>query len=380
LVKVIVDQVIRAGPAEVRVGDAPLQSCDFKQLLRTTGIDDWAKALVNVEPTFKGICDFRRTTCNVASGIRLSSENLQSLDKFVLFDLGRESLQEPVTDGRQAFRVTCYDPRWMAETHGPGRHQYLVAKDVLEADVVINVPKLKTHRKAGMTGALKNLIGINGNKEYLPHHRVGGAQSRGDCYPGASVVKRALEYAYDQQNATVSVAIKTLWGGVIRPLNQILHLQGDEVGVEGAWSGNDTIWRTCLDLNRVLLYGRSDGTLGHEPVRQVVHVMDAVIAGQGDGPLAPQPLAMGVILAGANAAAVDWVGAELLGYDAGRIPIVCEAFKRFLWPLTMFTQAEVELLGDLGTGLAAAALRLQEVPAAVVFPAGWRDAARRPGA
>jgi len=36
---------------------------------------------------------------------------------------------------------------------------------------------LKLHRKAGITCALKNLIGINGNKEYLPHHRLGGSQA-----------------------------------------------------------------------------------------------------------------------------------------------------------------------------------------------------------
>ena len=74
----------------------------------------------------------------------------------------------------------------MRRTHAPGRHQYLVAREVIEADVIVNLPKLKTHKKAGVTCALKNLIGINGNKEYLPHHRVGGAERGGDCYPAAS--------------------------------------------------------------------------------------------------------------------------------------------------------------------------------------------------
>ncbi|MCV6004648.1 DUF362 domain-containing protein, partial [Escherichia coli] len=85
---------------------------------------------------------------------------------FVLFDLGRESLLEPITDQGQNFRVTCYDPRLLAARHAPGRHQYLVSRDIIEADVVINLPKLKTHKKAGLTCALKNLIGINGNKEF----------------------------------------------------------------------------------------------------------------------------------------------------------------------------------------------------------------------
>lgn len=38
-------------------------------------------------------------------------------------------------------------------------HQLEVARDVLEADVVINLPKLKTHQMMGVTCAVKNLFG-----------------------------------------------------------------------------------------------------------------------------------------------------------------------------------------------------------------------------
>ncbi len=182
---------------------------------------------------------------------------MQNEDRFVLFDLGRDSLLEPITDGSGSFRVTCYDPRLMARTHAPGRHQYLVAKDVMEADVIINLPKLKTHKKAGVTCALKNLIGINGNKEFLPHHRAGGSRSGGDCYPGASLVKRALEYSLDRQNQTASFVGGRLWREVAVNLERISIRSGDELGVEGSWAGNDTVWRTGLDLNRILLYGRA---------------------------------------------------------------------------------------------------------------------------
>lgn len=71
----------------------------------------------------------------------------------------------------------------MARAHHVGVHQYLLAKAVLEADVVINLPKLKTHKKAGVTCALKNLIGIHGNKEYSPHHRVGDPRPEGTIIP-----------------------------------------------------------------------------------------------------------------------------------------------------------------------------------------------------
>jgi len=181
LIRAAVEAALLAKPARVLVGDAPLQGCDFGRLLNRTGLDVWARDLVARESRFKGIRDFRRTTCTFENGVRHATENLQPEDHFVLFDLGKESLLEPVTDRRDNFRVTCYDWRLLAKTHSAGRHCYLVARDVIEADVVINLPKLKTHKKAGITCALKNLVGINGNKEYLPHHRLGGSKAGGDC-------------------------------------------------------------------------------------------------------------------------------------------------------------------------------------------------------
>lgn len=377
LVRAVVEAVLEAEPSEVQVGDAPMQSCDFNRLMQATGLNEWAEALEKREPRFKGLRDFRRTTCEIVGGVRAAAENLQPLDKFILFDLGADSLLEPITDDDAAFRVTCYDPRLMARTHASGRHQYLLARDVIEADVVINLPKLKTHKKAGVTCALKNLIGINGNKEYLPHHRIGGARSGGDCYPEASPVKRALEFVHDQQNMTASPTMSKLWHGMTLPLNRLLHMRGDELGIEGAWSGNDTIWRTCLDLNRILLYGRADATLADKPQRRVIHIVDAIIAGQGDGPLSPQPLPMGLIFAGQNAAAVDMVGAQLLGYDPERIPITREAFGHFRWPLATFAPEEIQLSGDLGSGPARDMLRAVKPPATVEYPAGWRDSVAR---
>ncbi len=365
LIRGVVEAVLRAGPARVVVGDAPLQACDFAALLRATGMDAWATTMQARDSRFAGVRDFRRTTCEVQDGVRVPTTDRRPRDDFILFDLGTESLLEGVTDDRESFRVTQYDPSQMVATHGKGRHQYLVARDVIESDVIVNLPKLKTHKKAGVTCALKNLIGINGNKEYLPHHRVGGAAAGGDCYPGRSPIKRALEFAFDRQNLATSQPGRRAWYQATRVLDRLVRASGDAFGVEGAWSGNDTLWRTCLDLNRIVLYGRPDGTLADRPQRALLHIVDAVVAGQGDGPLAPQPLPLRRILAARNAAAVDWVGARLLGYDAARIPIVREAFGAFRWPVARFSPDDVTVIGDAG------------VPAwedDVVYPVGWRDA------
>jgi uncharacterized protein (DUF362 family) len=373
LVRTVVSGVLAARPSRVLVGDAPIQSCDFAHLLAETGLDRWAADLQAREPRFEGVRDFRRTTCVFRHGVRRAQENRLPAAEFVLFDLGADSLLEPVTDARGSFRVTQYDPREMRKTHAPGRHRYLVAAAVLAADVVINLPKLKTHSKAGVTGALKNLVGINGNKEYLPHHRVGSARRGGDCYPGGGLLKRAVELAADQANVTHAPGPRALaWSAAARVLERLSRRLGDEVGVEGAWSGNDTVWRMCLDLNRILLYGRSDGTLADVPQRRVLHVVDAMVAGQGDGPLAPEPLRLGLLLAGGNPAAVDWIGAQVLGYDPHRVALVREAFGRFGWPIAPFAPADVRVLADPADRPAANGIMgLAEPP--VKHPPGWRD-------
>lgn len=373
LVRLVVEEALRAGPSRVIAGDAPLQSCDFDRLMSETGLRTWANSLAPQAPAFGGLLDFRRTRCVFENGIRQASEDQIPLSEFVLFDLGAESLLEPITDSKPTFRVTQYDPQKLGATHRHGRHQYLIAREIIAADVVINLPKLKTHKKAGITCALKNLIGINGNKEYLPHHRIGGSEVGGDCYPGRSPAKRALEFALDRLNSSAHPVAKRSWNFTKRVLDRVTR--GDELGVEGAWHGNDTIWRTCLDLNRILMYGRLDGTLADVPQRRVVSIADAMIAGQGDGPLSPEPVTLGMILAGANPAAVDWVGSQLLGYDAERIPISTHAFDRFRWPLTSFAHAGVTLTGDLGDGAADVLLAGWRAPLSS-YPVGWRAVVR----
>jgi uncharacterized protein (DUF362 family) len=374
LIRAVVEELLAGGAASVIVGDAPIQGCDFDTLLERSGVGAWAAALTARDARFGGVRDFRRTKATVQGGVREAARDRRSLENFVLFDLAGASLLEPITGDDHAFRVTQYPPALMERTHSPGRHQYLVAREVLEADVVVNLPKLKTHKKAGVTCALKNLIGINGNKEFLPHHRVGGAAGGGDCYPGASPIKRTLEYVFDLQNSTDAALPQRVLGVASRVLQKAAHLSGDRLGVEGSWSGNDTIWRTCLDLNRVLLYGRTDGTLADEPQRTVLNVVDAVVAGHGDGPLAARPLPLGLIVGGENAAAVDWACAHLLGYDPTRIPIAREAFGAFRWPLASFASRDVRLVGALGEGRADDLLPGRAMPGPVAYPLGWLDA------
>ena len=372
IVRAVVAEILRSGATEVAVGDAPVQGCDFDALLKRTGLGSWATHLAREDSRFAGIVDFRRTTATFQNGIRTSvREDKVNRDKYVLFDLAEESLLEPVTSAEPRFRVTCYDPQLLAQTHSQGRHQYLIARHVLDADVVVNLPKLKMHKKAGVTNALKNLVGVNGNKEYLPHHRIGGSNDAGDCYPGKSRLKEVLERLYDFQNSSTSTSRARLVAPVLHPLTKLLSLGGDETGVEGSWFGNDTVWRMSLDLNRIVLYGRPDGTMAQTPQRSVLHVCDAIIAGQGNGPLAPEPFPLGLMLAGENAAAVDFAGARLLNLDPDKVPIVRGAFESFRWPLSHFSPSEISVRSEAKEWLLQEWLTAKSLPMPWHVPAGW---------
>ncbi|MBW2451844.1 MAG: DUF362 domain-containing protein [Deltaproteobacteria bacterium] len=57
-------------------------------------------------------------------------------------------------------------------------HHLEVAADVMDADVIINLPKLKTHQMMGLTGAVKNLFGlIVGMRKVRMHLQAGTNKS-----------------------------------------------------------------------------------------------------------------------------------------------------------------------------------------------------------
>jgi hypothetical protein len=246
-------------------------------------------------------------------------------EDYILFDLGAASQLEPLCSGRTHFRVTMYDPDIIEATHRRGLHQYLVARELIDANVVINVPKVKTHKKAGFTGALKNLVGINGHKSYLAHHRKGAESEGGDCYLQPDCKKRLTEELLDFVNRNAESHLASLYAAAARVAIRGQRALDAAFDLEGSWYGNDTVWRMTLDLQRIARFGRPDGSIASEPQRRILHLADGIIAGQGEGPLAPEPLPLGIISLGLSAAAVDLVNSLLLGLDPERIPLIRRA-------------------------------------------------------
>jgi uncharacterized protein (DUF362 family) len=369
VIDAILSYVAKTHPEYIVIGDAPVQGCNFEALMAACHVPEMIERFTahNVNVSVK---DFRRTIHPNGSLGGRPQEGCRPMDEFILYDLGADSTLEAITTPDSQFRVTLYNPAMLKRTHGPGKHQYLIARDVIEADVVINVPKLKTHKKACITGALKNLVGINGHKEYLPHHRKGGSQSEGDCYVGRSRLKSVVEDLLDATNRAQGTIARRMLANAVRVCMAFGKVVGVDNNYEGSWYGNDTVWRMSLDLQRVLHYGRADGTLTDHVQRTVLTITDAIIAGQGDGPLAPTPIALGIMTLGANTAAVEWVHALLMGLNPQHIPLTREAFAPHRYPLTHFPPTEVVIRVD-GRPVAASQLFTQH-GCAFRAPSGWQ--------
>ena len=101
-----------------------------------------------------------------------------------------------------------------------------------------------------------------------------------------------------------------------------------------------------LDLHRAALYARADGSFVGER-RRWLTIVDAIVTGENEGPLRPDPVYSGVILAGADQALVDLACARMIGFDPLRIPCVSEAFAVGEWPITAHAMDDLEVVPEL---------------------------------
>ena len=233
-----------------------------------------------------------------------------------------------------------YNLKETNKAHDGVNNIYRVSHSVIEADIFINLPKLKTHKKAGITCCLKNLVGINTYKNFLPHHSEGGPSDKGDQFPTDNFNARiegpflALIKQYILKYPSLSRLLKPL-----SKTSRKIFGKTENTIRSGNWFGNDTLWRMVLDLNKILLYSNPDGTLRADNwanAKKYIGIVDAIIAGEGNGPFTPDPFQMGYIITGTNPVAIDAVCARLMGFDPMKIPSIKNAFNIIRYPVCNF--------------------------------------------
>jgi uncharacterized protein (DUF362 family) len=334
IIRAVVDYVVIAlrGEGEVIIGDAPQMNCDLPTLYRASGMDGLIAFLKETCPA-RGIrfraLDFRQEQTFYKYGIVWERKPLDGAGRPVRVSVGRDSFMEAIDSSRLYGADYCRGETVAAHRHH--RHEYVIAPAVLASDVVISVPKLKVHRKVGTTLNLKNMVGINADKNHLAHYRTGSPREGGDEFAAPRWDDRAERALTDLLLGTNWRAGKypfLVWRAFRKIYNRIDKPGARPTPTYGNWHGNDTAWRMVLDLNRILMFADREGRLQSEPQRRYFSVIDGVIGGEGEGPLHPDAYESGVVLAGENPLAVDWVGTRLMGFDPARIPLYVNAVKQ----------------------------------------------------
>ena len=276
VVRAVLDYVYLAlkGQGKILLGDSPLQRTNLPEVLRINGLDrviDFYTQLSGINFEF---ADFRLEQAIYSSGMVIDKKKLEGAQGgYLAVDLGKSSFLSEINQRYTNFRVTDYDRLGMVQHHNLVSNQYLIPKAILDSTVVLNLPKLKTHRKVGITVSLKNLVGINGHKDWLPHHSNLSTQEGGDEYLHPSRRKR-LDTYFDER---VDIS-QQIWKKYFYRLGRLmLRLSGrilpfPDPYFEGSWWGNDTLWRTALDLNRILFYADKEGQIQEQPQRGVSFV------------------------------------------------------------------------------------------------------------
>jgi uncharacterized protein (DUF362 family) len=320
------------GNGRIIVADAPQNDADFDVIRGIAGLDEiqaFYRRHANLEVE---VYDLRPERACKVDGVIVGHEQLPGDPRgYVKVDLGPRSMFAEVEHLCHLLYGSEYDTSEIRRHHTGGVHEYLISRTILEADCIINLPKLKTHKKTGITACMKNLVGINGNKNWLPHHRLGTPAQGGDQFAGDSM-KGRIERRAMACFREVFPLLGPLRRIVAKPLKGLgQRIFGDtntDTIRSGNWHGNDTTWRMVIDLNRILMYADQNGSLQNRPARSMFCLVDGIVGGEGNGPLDPTPKPAGVVAAGMNPVAVDLACAKLVGFDPDRLPLLCQASHR----------------------------------------------------
>lgn len=334
VVRCLFDYVFIAlkGEGKIIIADAPVQDCNFDELLNRSGYGSLFRYLImkETESLHVQFADLRDCVLYNDGGRKRQKTNENKRYGETVVDLKEKSYFYEICNGKR-LRVTNYASKDTIEHHNYGKNEYCISDIVLKADVIINIPKPKTHRIAGFTAALKNMIGINTRKEYLPHHQQGAKNSGGDEYTGRDLL---LKYLNSKGNDIKNWGLKHQYNFVsdiandfARKIGIILDHKERDRKKFGMWYGNDTIWRTILDVNHIVHFCGKDGLMHTEKQRMILHFGDMIVCGEKEGPLHPSYKKVGGILFSDNPVTFDYCVVKLMGLDYIRFPVMVNALK-----------------------------------------------------
>ena len=331
LLRPILEYALRAtGPTgDVRVVDAPVEGCEIEKVAGPLGVFAAIRDLAHkgypvgfvdlrtfrVEPRL--LLDDRRIGGRSLNlGLLVRRELPGDPRGYKVIDLGeRSAFARPGAPPGERLRFHRSHYETPVPHHTGGKHEYSAPRTVLDADVVINLPKLKTHKKTGVTLSLKSVIGLTNEKYWLPHFTAGHPGVGGDEFDRARTPRERLEDKLSRL---------PLPGGHSL-IARAPRIGGPPKVIDGSWGGNRTLWRTILDLNRILLCADRDGVVHDAPVRRYLTIVDGIVAGEGEGPLGATPVEAGLLVGALDARLADVVAVRAMGLAPAEVPLLVEA-------------------------------------------------------
>lgn len=351
VIRPIIDYILLAvsNDCTITICDVPLQDAKWDAIIEINGLKSLVNYYENIGVDVR-LLDLRKEiSCVNEEGIIVKRDIKERDPKgYVSVDLGDKSELMPIINHYERFEITDYNSGTVPKHHNLSKNEYYIPRSILDSDVFINVPKLKTHKKAGITCAMKNVIGINGDKSWLAHHRSGSISCGGDEYP-VFKFKTWFKWhfwAFLKRHRTlipVANAVKKTYQKTFlkgKSVHESMIYGSNEIA-EGSWYGNDTLWRCIKDLNKIILYADKDGVMQNERQRKYFCIVDGILAGEKEGPMHHLPKEAGIIIGGFNPVAVDYVAAQIMGFDWKKISQVREGFNNYQWDLANFEPDEI---------------------------------------
>ncbi len=332
ILRALIDYADRAlrGQGRIVIADVPQMDCDWEQLMRAQRLDAIQEFYASRFGFRVESYDFRNFAVIDHHQPPLT-ENRKPLAGdpagSVIINLGRKSHFHGLPN--QNYYGADFNRQETIAHHQGEIHEYCVSRTMLAADVFLSVPKMKTHKKVGVTLNLKGLVGMNTNKNFLVHYRLGAPSAGGDQLPEAQrgadrVLVTTQRWAYDQLLARHNKAADALYLAARRvyraTLKPFLRLSQDTLILDaGNWHGNDSAWRMAADLAKILFFADAAGKFHDTPQRRIFCVVDGIVGGDRLGPLEPEARRCGCLVAGENPFAVDLVTTRLMGFDPRKL-------------------------------------------------------------
>lgn len=377
LMRPIIDYLILAtdGDVEIKIGDVPLQDCNWDDAITKSGVKELAQYYreqgINIE-----LVDMRLEISYVNKYDIVSKRvpnPKRNKEMYRAVNLGTKSELMDIIDKSDRFEITDYGTGTVGKHHNETVNEYFVPNEVLEADLFINMPKLKTHRKAGYTCAMKNLIGINGDKSWLAHHTRGEKGKNGDEFNKISMKKflevriwnflKLSKIGVLLASLIKKVFMKFVWSG--KTYKQVsAEGKKTEYFFEGSWYGNDTLWRCIKDLNKIIFYADKNGVMQDKVQRNYLCLVDAIWAGDKEGPMEQKPKDLGVVFGGTNPVYVDYAASKLMRYNYHDLPTIEKGFVNRWWNLVDKKPEAVVVKGNVP---------IREASSYFEPTSGWKD-------